>query len=226
MRELLRYVRGHRGALAVATILTLLGSAAGLAQPLAAKAVVDALGQGRTLVEPLIVLGALVVAGAAVNGFGSWMVGRTAERVVLGVRSRAGRPVTAPADRRARRRAPGALVSRATADSTLLRSAATDGLVQLITGSLGLVGAIVLMAALNGILLLITLVVLAVVAVVILVVLPRIRASVTSAQEAVGGLGAALDRALGAGRTVKASGAEARETARVGAAAGAPTRRG
>jgi len=212
-------VQGHRGALAVATVLTLLGSAAGLAQPLAAKAVVDALGQGRTLVEPLIVLGALVVVGAAVNGFGSWMVGRTAERVVLGVRrGLAGRLLRlriAELDARA----PGDLVSRATADSTLLRSAATDGLIQLITGSLGLVGAIVLMAVLNGTLLLVTLAVLAVVAAVILVVLPRIRAAVTSAQEAVGGLGAALDRALGAARTVKASGAEAKETVRVGVAA-------
>lgn len=75
------------------------------------------------------------------------------------------------------------------------------------------------MAVLNTLLLVITLVVLVLVALVILVVLLRIRAAATRAQDAVGELGAALDRVLGAARTVKANGAEARETARVGDAA-------
>jgi ATP-binding cassette subfamily B protein/ATP-binding cassette subfamily C protein len=47
------------------------------------------------------------------------------------------------------------------------------------------------------------------------VILPRIRAAVTRTQEAVGVLGAALDRALGAARAVKGNAAEARETARI-----------
>ena len=218
MRELLRYVQGNRGVLFVATVLTLLGSAAGLAQPLAAKAVLDALAQGNTLLAPLLVLGALVVAGAVVNGLGSWYLERAAERVVLVVRrglaARLLRLRVAELDAHA----PGDLVSRATADTTLLRSAASAGLVQLITGALGLVGAIVLMAVLNALLLTITLGVLVVVAVLVLVVLPRIKVAARRAQDAVGSLGAALDRALGAARTVKASGAEARETARIDAA--------
>ncbi|MER8007743.1 hypothetical protein [Streptomyces sp. NPDC094149] len=37
-----RLTAGHRGAIAVATVLTLVGSALGLAQPLVARQVVDA----------------------------------------------------------------------------------------------------------------------------------------------------------------------------------------
>jgi hypothetical protein len=44
MRELWGYVRACRAALIPALVMTLLASAAALAQPLAAKAVVDALG--------------------------------------------------------------------------------------------------------------------------------------------------------------------------------------
>ena len=82
-----------------------------------------------------------------------------------------------------------------------------------------LVGALVLMAVLDAVLLGVALGVLVAVGLAIGLVLPRILRAAERQQVAVGALGAALERALGALRTVKASGAEARETAVVEGAA-------
>lgn len=218
-RTLLGYVRPHHGVLSLAFVLALLGSAAGLAQPLAAAFVIDAVTDQGDLLAPILLLTALVLASAVVNAAESLLLQRTGERVVLAVRARL-------ADRLVRLRMaeldthpPGDLVSRATADTTLLREACTGALVGTANGVVGLVGALVLMAVLNLLLFGVTVAVLVVVVVMVLVVLPRIRAAVTRGQQAVGVLGAALERVLVAARTVKASGAEARETAAVDLAA-------
>ena len=110
-------------------------------------------------------------------------------------------------------RPPGDLISRVTSDSTLLQNAATEGLVMVANGVLTIVGAIVLMGIVNLVLLLVTMGVLVAVGIVMGFILPHIRKAVSRAQESVGAIGAALDRVLGAVRTVKANGAEERETA-------------
>jgi len=75
------------------------------------------------------------------------------------------------------------------------------------------------MGVLDWLLLVVTLGVLLVVAAGVLVVLPRIGRATVRAQAAVGVIGSTLERALGAIRTVRASGAEQRELAAVTAAA-------
>ena len=100
------------------------------------------------------------------------------------------------------------LVARATSDSTLLGSVASTAVVQLGSGAVTLVGAIVLMAVLDAVLLGVALAVLVAVGLAIGMVMPRILRAAERQQAAVGVLGAALERALGALRTVKASGAE------------------
>ena len=219
MRRLLAYARPHTASLVVATVLGLLAAGAGLAQPLLAKAVIDALGQGRSLSGPVAALAGLVLVGALLGAANNWLLGRAAERVVLRVRSDL-------ADRLVRlrvseldRSSPGDLIARATADSTLLRSATTTALVDLVNGTVGFVGALALMGWLDLRLLGVSTTVLAGMGIMVGVVVPRIRRALVAAQEAIGKVGAALDRALGAARTVKASGAEARESAEVTRAA-------
>ena len=219
MRELWGYVRACRAVLLLALVMTLLASAAALAQPLAAKAVVDALGAGQELATPLVLLSALVVVSAAAAGGGTWLLDRTGERVVLGIRRRLSFRLTRLRVVELDRHAAGNLVARATSDSNLMRTAATTGLIEIVDGSLSFVATFGLMVFLDVRLTLMTAGVLVVVGAVVGVILPRIRAAVTRAQEAVGVLGAALDRALGAARAVKANAAEARETARIDAAA-------
>ena len=215
MRRLLVHTRPHLRALVAGTVLALLAGAAGLLQPLLAKAVIDALSADRPLTGPVLALAALVVLAAALGMANSYVLGRTAERVVRDVRdglaARLVRLRVAELDRSS----PGDLVSRTTADSTLLRSAATTALVDLVDGGLRFAGALALMAWLEPRLLAVSLGVLAGVAVVVGVVVPRIRAAVRAAQDAVAAVSTALFRALGAARTVKASGAEGTELAAV-----------
>ncbi|MFC6092720.1 ABC transporter ATP-binding protein [Saccharothrix lopnurensis] len=218
LRVLLTYARPHRAVLLGSLLLVLAASACGLVQPLVARDVLESLGTGEPPLRPVLLLAALVVAGAALTGVQSWWQQRTAERVVRQVRRdlvfRLIRLRVPELDRRP----PGDLTARVTSDSTLVQNAATEGLVMVANGLLTTLGAVAMMATVHVGLLGVTAGVIVFVAVLLLVVLPRIRVAVARAQSAVGAVGAALDRALGAARTVKANGAEARETALAGAA--------
>ncbi|MCK2241651.1 MULTISPECIES: ABC transporter ATP-binding protein [unclassified Crossiella] len=217
-RTLLQYARPHRGVLVITLLLSLLASAAGLAQPMVARSTLDGLTTGGGVLGPVLLLLGLLIGGMAVTGLNAWLQQRTSQRVIRQVRRglvhRLIRVKVAELDSRQ----PGDLSARVTSDSTLLQSAATDGLVMIVSGGLTLIAAVVLMATLHLGLLLITLGVLVVVGLLLMVVLPKIRLSVARAQESVGAVGAALERILGAARLVKANGAEARETEQANAA--------
>ncbi|MFJ6740176.1 ABC transporter ATP-binding protein [Streptomyces sp. NPDC091279] len=218
LRALLRQARPHRYVLLGSLLLALAASASGLVQPLVARAVLDALARGTTVTGALVLLGVLVVAGAVLTGLQSWWQQRTSEQVVRSIRRdlvfRLVRLKVPELDRRP----PGDLVARVTSDSALVQNAATQGLVMITNGLLTVVGAIALMGTVSGLLLGVTLAVLLGTGALLGLILPRIREAVARAQSSVGAIGAALDRSLGAARTVKANGAEARETARAEAA--------
>jgi ABC-type multidrug transport system fused ATPase/permease subunit len=219
IRELLAYIRPHRRILILGGLLGLVGSAAGLAMPLLAKYVVDAFGQNTSMAGPLLGLTVAVLVGAVVSALGTYLMERTGEGVVLGARrrlvDRMFRLKVADVDRLK----PGDLLSRVTGDTTLLRAVLTNGIVNSIGAVFMLVGAIIMMATMDGVLLLVTLLVVVVIGGLTGLVMPRIQRAQKQAQEAVGEMGAVLDRALQAYRTVKASGAEEREIAVVGGAA-------
>ncbi|MEV5581499.1 ABC transporter ATP-binding protein [Streptomyces parvus] len=216
---LLARVRPHRGVLIRAGLLSLAGSGAGLAMPLMAKNAVDTFADGRSPVAPLVVLTALVLAGACLSAYGSFLMSRTGEGVVLRARDQlVGRimRLKVPA---VDRLTPGDLQSRVTSDTTLLRTVLSSGLVESFNSVLMLLGTLALMAYMDLTLLGVTLVVVVGIGAVTSLLMPRIQRAQLKAQESVGAMGAALDRVLQAFRTVKASGAEERETAAVAAAA-------
>ncbi|MEV4286518.1 ABC transporter ATP-binding protein [Nonomuraea bangladeshensis] len=216
LKELLAYVRPYRRILLLGGLLGLIGSVAGLAMPLLAKYVVDAFGSNGSMAGPLLGLTAAVLVGAVVSASGSYLMERTGEGIVLGARrklvDRMLRLKVADVDRLK----PGDLLSRVTGDTTLLRAVLTNGIVESISAVFMLVGAIVMMATMDGVLLLVTLGVIVVVGGLVALIMPRIQRAQAQAQEAVGEMGSVLDRALQAYRTVKASGAEDREIAEVG----------
>ncbi|MFD1274555.1 ABC transporter transmembrane domain-containing protein [Streptomyces kaempferi] len=198
--------------LLLSLFLTLLASVSGLAQPKFAQTILDRLDDGGDVAAPVALLAALLVAGALLTGLNAWLQQRTSERVVRQVRRGLVHRLIRLRVSELDRRAPGDLIARVTSDSTLLKSAATEGLIMTVNGVLTFAGALFMMATLDVRLLGVTLLVLTLVAVVITVVLPRIKAAVARSQASVGAVGAVLDRTLGAARTVKANGAEGRET--------------
>ena len=150
MRALLAHVRPHRRTLVLAGVLGLLGTAAGLAQPLAAREVIEALAADEPLTRAILILSALVVVAAFVTAVHYWLLERTAQRIVLqtrrGLTGRVLRLRMSELDRLA----PGDLVARATSDTTLLGEVASTGLVQSFNGAIALAGAIVLMAVIDA----------------------------------------------------------------------------
>jgi len=93
VRDLWVSVRAHCGPLVLALAVTLVASVAALAQPLAARTVVDALSTGATLSGALLVLSGLVLLSAAATGLGSWILDRTGEHVVRDVRRHGASPL-------------------------------------------------------------------------------------------------------------------------------------
>ncbi|MER7206622.1 ABC transporter ATP-binding protein [Streptosporangium sp. NPDC000239] len=218
-RPLFAYIRPHRSALLLGGALSLVGSLAGLAMPLLAKTVIDAFGANRSLAGPVLGLTVAVVVGAVVGALGRYVLERMGEGVVFAARRGLVGRILRLRVSEVDRLKPGDLLSRVTSDTTLLRAVFTEGVVEMVSALFMLVGAIVMMAVMDGLLLVVTLVVLAVVGSLVGLVMPRIRRASTQAQVAVGEMGAVLDRVLQAFRTVKASGAEEREIATVDAAA-------
>ncbi|MBE8478364.1 ABC transporter ATP-binding protein [Streptomyces justiciae] len=219
MKALHAYVRPHHWPVALGLLCALVGAAGGLLQPLATKALVDRLASGGTIAGILIALTVLVVLGTAIEAFGTYVLERTAESVVLAARRTLVGRLLRLRLAEWERVPPGDLMSRVTSDTTLLRAVSTQAVVSAATGAVAFVAAVVMMAYLDIVLLGVTLGVVVLVGGAVALVMPRVARATERAQEAVGEISVALERALGAFRTVKASGAEERETARVEAAA-------
>lgn len=210
-----RLTNGHRSSMTVATVLTLVGSVLGLAQPLVAKSIVDATGSGR-IGWPLLFLAALFVAEAATGAVGRFVLERMGERIVRGLRRSLVGHLLRLEMREYDRHRTGDLISRVTADTTLLREVVSQALVDLVTGSLVAVGAVALMVWIDPLLLLLVTVTIAVAALVVTSLLAGIRAASERMQGAVGAIAAELERALGALPMVRVHRAEEREAERIG----------
>ena len=212
-------VRPYRLTLVAGGLLSLVTGATGLALPLVARGLIGGLAEGRPVGAALLALTALVLANAAIGAVGGYVLRRTAESVVLTARlSLTGRLLRlriAAVDGTE----PGDLMSRVTADTTLLREVITGSLVGGVTGALTLLATVIMMTLLDPVLVGVTLLALLLAGLVVGVVVPRINRATRHAQESVGAMGAALERMFGAFRTVKASGAEVREGERISVAA-------
>lgn len=214
-RTLLGYVRPQRRTVLFGGALVLLGGLAAAAQPLAAKALVDRLGTGGAITGLLVLLVGLALAGAAIAMIGDYLLERAAESVVLVARKRLTRRLLSLRVPAVQRTEPGDLLSRFTSDTTLLREVCTSALVGLVTGSVTTVVMVVMMGVMDPVLLGVTLAVLAVVGALAGAGMPMIEKASRAAQTAVGETSSRMERVLGAFRTVKSAGSEAREIAAI-----------
>ncbi|MBB2914945.1 ATP-binding cassette subfamily C protein [Streptosporangium becharense] len=218
-RVLLRHMRQSWRPLLLGGVLGLLASVIGLVLPLVVRRLVDDLGADRPVAGVLLLMGALVVLSAAAGPLGEYVLRRAGESIVLTARRRLISHLMRLRISAFDSSEPGDLMSRVTSDTTLIRQVAADSLIGGITGGVALVATATMMGVLDPVLLVVTLGVLAVAGTVLRLIMPQVQRASQEVQQSVGLMGAALERVLGALRTVKASGAEQREGAAVHRAA-------
>ena len=210
--QLWPYLAEHKGALIVAVILSVIGAAVSLAQPLVVGQVITAVQEGKDLGYLVVILVAVVLGSAVASGFLYYVLAKAGEGVVFSARGQlATRLLRLPIPEYDLRRT-GDLVSRVSSDTTLLRAVLTQGLVDAAGGVLIFVGSVIAMAIIDPILLGITLLMIAIAVAAIGTSARRIRSATTTAQERVGDMSASVERALSAVRTIRAAGAETRES--------------
>jgi ATP-binding cassette subfamily B protein/ATP-binding cassette subfamily C protein len=213
------YLRAHRGTLVVVAVLSLVSAATSLVQPLLIRRVLDAIQSHASIAAPVALLVGLLLAGAALGGGRDYLLQRTAEGLVLATRRRLARHLLRLPIAEYDRRRTGDLLSRVGADTTLLRAVVTSGLFELVTGAVMVVGATVAMLVLDPLLFGVALIGLGLGLSVALTVSRRVRSLSQAAQARLGEMTSAVERAISAARTIRASGAQEREAETVGLSA-------
>jgi ATP-binding cassette subfamily B protein/ATP-binding cassette subfamily C protein len=225
LRSLAPYLRQHRSSLIAVAVLSLIRTGGTLLQPLLTRSVLNGITHGPVwdLVGLLV---AVLLAVAALDGIRDYLLTRTAEGMVLSSRTRlAAHLLRLPIAEYDHRRT-GDLLSRVGADTTLLRAVVTSGLFEMATGVIMVIGAAAGMIVIDPLLFLLTVVAIAVGLSFATVRARQVRPASKQAQARIGEMTAAVERAITAARTIRASNAQERETAEVTAAADAAYRAG
>lgn len=205
---LLAFIRPHRAKLCLALFLGLVATTTSLATPLVTKWVLDTLGTDVSLSQPLTVLLCLLILGT-ISAYTQWVIlGRVAEQVVYDAQSSLIARFFRAKLIRLSRYKPGELITRVTSDTLLLREATSRSIIDIINGTVSIVGTLMLMFLLDTPLFLTTIAGLIALGILAAVLVPKIAEAEHQAQESIGSLGNSLEGGLRAIRTVKASIAE------------------
>lgn len=219
LAQLLPYVFEHPRVIALIVVLSIVGAAATLAQPLLVGQVIERVQNEQALGMLIWAIVALVVGGSLISGYQHYLLQRTGTAVVYSSRRKLiARILHLPISEFDSRRT-GDLVSRVGTDTTLLYAVLTQGLADSVGNALLFVGAIIAMGFIDPILLAAVVVVIGVSVAGVVLLSGRIRRATREQQEKVGELASGVERAIGSIRTVRASGATDRETAAVTAVA-------
>ena len=214
-KQLWPYLLEHKPALWAAIALSIVGAGVNLAQPLVVGQVITAVQKRGDATLVVIALIAIVLASAVTSGLMYYVLAKAGEGVVRSARRKlTSRLLRLPIHEYDLRRT-GDLVSRVGSDTTLLRAVLTQGLVDATGGALIFIGSLIAMAVIDPLLLGLTLAMIALAIIAIAFTSRQIRTATTKAQERVGDMAAAVERALSAVRTIRAARAEARESAHI-----------
>jgi len=218
LRSLLPYLQAHRLALVLVAVLSLARAGGTLLQPLLTRQVLNGVGKVPVW-GPVGLLVVVLGVVAVLDGIQDYLLARTAEGIVLSARTRLAAhllrlPITEYDQRRT-----GDLLSRVGADTTLLRAVVTSGLFETATGAVMVVGAAIGMILIDPVLFGITMVGMAVGLGMAIGLSRRVRPASEQAQARIGEMTSAVERAISAARTIRASNAQEREAAEVGRSA-------
>ncbi|WP_407360894.1 ABC transporter ATP-binding protein [Microbacterium sp. LBN7] len=214
-RQLLPFLFEHKRTLIVVAVLSVVGAATSLVQPLLVGQVIEAVQSGGTLGILVWLLVGFVIVSSIISGFQHYLLQRTGTAVVYSSRRKLiARILHLPVSEFDARRT-GDLVSRVGTDTTLLYAVLTQGLADAVGSAVLFLGALIAMLVIDPVLLLLIVVVIGISVVTVVLLSGRIRTASTAQQEKVGELASGVERAIGSIRTVRASGATERETAAV-----------
>ncbi|MCT1479446.1 ABC transporter ATP-binding protein [Microbacterium sp. p3-SID336] len=214
-RQLLPFLFEHKRTLIVVAVLSVIGAATSLVQPLLVGQVIEAVQTDGTIGVLVWLLVGFVIVSSIISGFQHYLLQRTGTAVVYSSRRKLiARILHLPTAEFDARRT-GDLVSRVGTDTTLLYAVLTQGLADAVGNAVLFLGALIAMLVIDPILLLLIVVVIGVSVAVVVALSGRIRTASTAQQEKVGELASGVERAVGSIRTIRASGAAERETAAV-----------
>ncbi|WAL63848.1 ABC transporter ATP-binding protein [Amycolatopsis cynarae] len=226
VRSLWGYTRGIRVVLVGLLALDLAANAAALIQPLAARWVLDQLEAHRSVLGPALMLAGVAAVGLVLVGLSTFLLERTGQHVVRGVRrGLVGRVLHAEVGV-VERGAVGDFLSRLGSDTTLLEEDIAGSLVHAAASPLTVVAALVLMATVDQPMFLLVVGMLTVTTVAERWSFRWLSRATEDAQARVAGMLSGLQRALIAFRTVKASGTEDLEDRLIGQEADSAYRAG
>lgn len=211
MRSLGPYLRAYWGILVVVAVLSLLQTLGTLAQPLLTRELLEKMENGHSIGHFMIALPVILLAVAVVGGIRDYLLQRTAEGMVLTARRRLiARLLRLPIAEFDQRRT-GDLLSRVGADTTLLRAVVTSGIFEAATSVVMVIGSAVAMFLIDPVLFGATAVGIALGVAAVVGLARRVRGASSEVQTRVGEMTSAVERAVSAVRTIRASRAEERE---------------
>ncbi|MFD7512843.1 ABC transporter ATP-binding protein [Streptomyces sp. NPDC059853] len=208
--------RRHRLLLAGGLLLGLAGVGSTLVQPVIVSDLIEAAGAGDAVAGIIVLLGALLLADAVLSATQGYLIGKAGENIVRDSRVLlTGRVLRADlAAFQARRQ--GDVHTRLVSDTSLVKIALSQSLAQIAVNGLVVIGCVVMMAWIDGWLLLLALGCIGLASALSLWLARRLRVVALQNREETGEFGADLHRMLSALTTVKAARAEEREQARIG----------
>ena len=211
-RQLLPFLFEHKRTLTVVAVLSVIGAATSLVQPLLVGQVISSVQNGDALGLLVWALVGFVIVSSVISGYQHYLLQRTGTAVVHSSRRQLIARILHLPVREFDARRTGDLVSRVGTDTTLLYAVLTQGLADAVGSAILFLGALIAMLIIDPLLLLIIVVVVGVSLTVVVLLGGRIRTASTAQQVKVGELASAVERAVGSIRTVRASGATERET--------------
>ncbi|WP_431836709.1 ABC transporter ATP-binding protein [Cellulomonas sp. Y8] len=205
LRALAPYVRGHVGRLGLAAALALVCAALALTQPLLVNQMIGSVETSDGRLGPLS-LGLLmvIIVTAVVGGWQQYLVGEVGEGVVRGARVRVARHLLRMPIAHVSAREPGELASRLTADTLLIRSAVSGGVVGLLGGGVTIVGSVVALVLIDPVTFLASAAVAGAAIVVTAIAARPVRRINVTVQQTTGDLSARIQRTLVGMRLIRA----------------------
>ena len=201
-------LRPHTKAVSAALALTLLASLLAVAQPVALKRLVEALGASGRALGPLGLLVGVTLAEATCRGLVVYLVQSTSEHVTRDLRIDLVRHVLRLPIRRLDAARRGDLVTRLTADSAQVRLVLTSGLLEMTSATMLIIGSVIVMTLLDTVLAGVTMGAIVLVVVILTPVAGKLRKANSHYQESLGSLGGGLDTVLSSIRLLRSYSAE------------------